>query len=344
MRNKSFWVIVCLGLILFVWYRAYSVDPGGTTYQESRSLMGTFVRLQICSSGLTEPKIKQKLKPVWDRLRQIEAEMSAYRAQSAVSRINRSYPDAVAVSAGLYRLLQESVRLSQATQGAFDVTVKPLIDLWDQKARAGQVPSQKEIQKVRTSVGMDQLILKNGRKVRLAHPGTAIDLGAIAKGFAVDEAACILKKQGFDHFYIDAGGDLYLSGFSCRDRAWRIGVRDPRDKTKVMEVLHITDSAITTSGDYEQFYTIAGKRYSHIIDPKTGHPEETVVSATVIAPHAIEADALSTALCVLEPKEGIRLVNALGKGYAALMVTLSDDNDLQQWKSQKFDQYLQKQD
>ena len=137
---------------------------------------------------------------------------------------------------------------------------------------------------------------------------------------------------------IDAGGDIYVGGRNCENKLWRIGVRDPRDKTKIIDVLELTDSAITTSGDYEQYHEVVGKQWSHIMNPLTGYPQEKVSSATVIAPKASWADALSTALCVLGPQEGIALIEKRGEDFAGLIMIKESKNQIKTYASKQYQQ------
>ena len=135
-------------------------------------------------------------------------------------------------------------------------------------------------------------------RIALGHPEARVALGAIAKGYAVDEAARILRENGVERFLVDAGGDVYVGGRNCEGNLWRIGIKDPRQPSRLIDVVEVTDMAVVTSGDYEQYYEIGGRRFSHIISPRTGYPQRDAASATVLAPSAQMADALATALAV----------------------------------------------
>ena len=165
-------------------------------------------------------------------------------------------------------------------------------------------------------------------------------IAGIAKGYAIDEAARIFRQYGVENFYIDAGGDVYAGGVNCSGEKWRIGLRHPSGDDELLDIIHVSNQAVTTSGNYAQFYEIEGRLYSHIIDPRTGFPQEYVTSATVIAPTAETADALSTALCVLTPREGIELIlsqdNRHEGDYAALIITTDQDSAYERFETENY--------
>ena len=238
----------------------------------------------------------------------------------------------------LYAVLREAKHMWRLTDKAFDITVEPLILLWRRKAKENRWPSPEEVQRVKRHVGMEKVALQEGNHVRLVDPETRLDLGGIAKGYAIDEAARIFRRYGVPNFFIDAGGDIYVGGLNCRGERWHIGIQDPADPKGVVAIVYLSDQAVTTSGNYERFYEIAGKRLSHIIDPVTGYPQKEIASATVIAPTAIVADALSTALTVQGARRGLALIDRLGEGYAALMIRKSVRGE-QRLESQRFGRY-----
>ena len=143
-------------------------------------------------------------------------------------------------------------------------------------------------------------------------------MGGIAKGYALDEAARILRKSRVQNFHLDAGGDVYVGGKNCDQQLWRIGIRDPKSRDKIIDVVHVTDRAVATSGNYEQYYKVANQKWSHIINTVTGFPQKEVVSSTVIAKSATDADALATAISVLGKSSGIKIIDGLKDDYATL--------------------------
>jgi len=293
-------------------------------YREKQLVLGTFVGVDVCYPKGEEKAREDAYAQAWKVLWDLHERLSAHGKDGDVAKINRSHPEAAAVHPATFRLVKQSVAISEMTEGAFDITVKPLIDLWSQQLAEGRIPQSAAIESIRSVVGNSVLDLKEENKIRLSHPLARVDLGGIAKGYAVDVAAGVLRKNGFDNFMIDAGGDIYVSGKNCKGKAWRIGVRDP-DRSEIMDVVFLKDADITTSGSYEQSFKLGGESWSHIMDPRTGYPlkasgNNRVASVSVIAPTAAEADALSTALSVLGDQQGLTLIDRLGEGYAALVV------------------------
>ncbi len=313
-------------------------------YREKQLVLGTFVGVDVCFSPGEEAARDRAYEKVWDALWELHGRLNAYGEEGEVARINRSFPEILDIHPQTFRLLRQSVAMTDLTSGAFDVTAKPLIDFWRQKAAEGVMPTEKEIARVRKAVGPTVLDLSQENKARLTSAAARIDLGGIAKGYAVDTAARILRDSGFHDFMIDAGGDIFVSGKNCRGEKWRIGVRDP-DAPKIMDVVFLSDAAVTTSGSYEQHYELGGMSWSHIVDPRTGYPlkalgPDRVASVSVIAPTAAEADALSTALSVLGNRHGLDLIDRLGEGYAALMVRYEGkDGAREEWTSRRYREY-----
>ena len=306
-------------------------------YTESRSLMGTVVRVDLCRHPENNPKeFSQALSKVWERLEEIHWRMSVFDDRSDVMKINRAYPDAVAIGADTYQVIKDAFRFSQITKGAFDITVWPLIKIWKESAQNNTLPDLQKIQEALSVVGEEHLELMPNATIRVLNPQTRIDLGGIAKGYGVDEAVRILREHEINHFLIDAGGDLFVSGHNCEGQLWRIGIKDPRNTTKIMEVVQVSNAAVATSGDYEQFYEIQGQQWSHIINLVTGYPQKQVVSATVIAPRAQDADALATALTVLAPIDGLNVIKSMGEGFASIAMIKQQDGQIITYQSETY--------
>ena len=307
---------------------------------QTKILMGTYVTVDVCHQREDEPALLDAYDDVWARLKYVQGTMNVYDPQSEISSLNRSYPKPVSVGHDLYQVLEFAEQLSELTRGSFDVSVSPLIHLWREAGRTKRLPSKVAISQAMDRVGMRFVQLSEGQQARFLKPEMALDLGGIAKGYAVDEAARVLRSKGFKDFFIDAGGDIYVGGQNCKGKPWRIGIRNPAQKDQIIDIVEVRNQAVTTSGDYEQYVEIDGQTYSHIIDPRTGYPQKGILSATVIAPIAHEADALSTALCVLPEKEGIELMESLGESYAALLIVWEDRSDnLKLIPSLKYQQY-----
>jgi thiamine biosynthesis lipoprotein len=250
--------------------------------------------------------------------------MSTYKSDSEVSEINRDgFKRAVKVSRPTYEVLQKSIEFSKLSSGAFDITVGPLVGLWRSAGEANSVPSDEELAEARLKVGYEKLILDDiEMTIRFAVDGMKLDLGGIAKGYAIDQAARAMQRAGATGGMVDIGGDIRCFGVPVGKDRWVIGLQDPSEKFEVRNskfeipvgtgetllVLKLTDCAIATSGGYRRFVLIGGKKYSHILDAGTGYGSSELASVTVISKSAIEADALATAVSVLGAEEGLVLI------------------------------------
>jgi len=278
-------------------------------FQETRFLMGTYVKIHCFYENRVN--IDDIIEKCWNRLEDIQLLMNANSHSSDVAKINKLGHLGLKVNTDVAYLIAESLKYSQLTQGAFDITVRPLMDLWKASALSSQMPEQMDIDQVRNLVGYKNIEIKGDGNISMAKKGIKIDLGGIAKGYAVDEVVRILRENHIKDFLIDAGGDIYCSGLGPKRTKWKVGVFNPMVKNTFNGILSLSGMAVTTSGNYERFYEIGPKKYSHIINPLTGYPQETVISVTIIAPTAKEADMYSTALCVLGHNLGIKLLNSL---------------------------------
>lgn len=294
-------------------------------FHEERATLGTFVQVDICAKSNDRRKVEKAFEDVWARFEDINVRMNAYNPDSEVAGIKGyTVGTPVAISKDVADVITLSKDISQKTGGLFDITVRPLIDLWNHAGEEKQEPSYAQIVSAGLRVGSDLIELTGDGSLRLLYPGMEIDLGGVAKGYAVDEAARILRSHGFSDFFIDAGGDVYAAGLNLKGERWRIGIQHPRKSDELIEILSISDQAVTTSGDYERFFEINGKKFSHIIDPQTGYPQRGNMSATMIAPSAMTADAYSTALMILDPQAAMACIDELGDGFAALVVVETD--------------------
>ncbi len=310
-------------------------------YRQTRLLMGTVVRVDICAAtDINDRDVRRAYRDVWARLEDISLRMNAADPKSDVGRLNNAFPSKVKVGPDTYSVIKDAVYFSKLTDGAFDITVRPLIELWKKCQLEQRMPSRSEIQAMLKVVGASKIQFLSDNNLRFTDVNVRIDLGGIAKGYGVDEAAKILRRDGINNFFIDAGGDIYAGGYNCEGHRWRIGIRDPMRKDGIVDILSISNMAVTTSGNYEQFYNIDGRRFSHIINPITGYPQDGVISATVIAPTAEFADALSTALCVLGERAGIALIDSLNDpNYAAFIITKKKGRGVNIKESSKYEKY-----
>jgi thiamine biosynthesis lipoprotein len=266
-----------------------------------------------------------------DEVDRLEERLSVYRGASEVSRINALAADGpVAVEPDLFELVELAVRLWSETDGALDITAGPLSDVWGFSRRQAEVPSQRQLDEARARVGCDKLVLDaENRTVRFRVPGMKINLGAIGKGYALDCCAARLEAQGIANFMVHGGQSSVVARGSSRAGApanaaaapagWIVGMHNPTRRAGRLAEIRLHDRALGTSGSEKQFFRHQGRRLSHVLDPRTGWPAEGVLSATVAAPTAALADAISTALFVMGPDRAIAWCEAR-KELAAILV------------------------
>jgi thiamine biosynthesis lipoprotein len=258
----------------------------------------------------------------FEEMERIESVFSVYRPDSEICRINSSAAGGpVRVDKEAFGLIARAVEYSRATEGAFDITVKPPVDLWRDAGKKGVLPSEEEIKETLSRTGYERLILdRSAGTVLFEKEGMGLDLGGIAKGYAVERAVRVLRENGVENAVVSCGGAVYSMGRRSKNRPWKIGVQHPRQKRRIIFDIFLKDRAVDTSGDYERFFILDGRRYSHIIDPRTGMPVgDDAVSATVITGDSVAADAFATALCVLG-RRGLDLVDSL-EGVDAILVS-----------------------
>ena len=251
---------------------------------------------------------------------QVEERMSTYQPESELSRFNRApIGQPVAVSAPLYAVTATALRLAEETSGALDPTVAPLVALWGFGANASTTPpTASAIEAARAEVGYRRLALGQSPATFTKEGPLTLDLSSVAKGYAVDQVAETLAAAGCASYLVELGGELRVAGGRPGGRPWRIGVESPSGG-RPAAVLAVYEGAIATAGDYRQVRQVAGRRVSHVIDPRSGHPvAHGLASVTVVAPTALAADGYATALLVLGPEAGMRLAERLR--LAALFV------------------------
>jgi thiamine biosynthesis lipoprotein len=261
-------------------------------------MMGTFV--EVTSSDPLSNEI------VFKEISRIENLISKYKPESEISQLNSQ--GRFAVSPEVKYLLLRAKEFWLASDGAFDITVGPLMDLWGFTTKKFRQPADDEIRAAMQFIGTNKIIFQpTNNVVEFNLRGMEVDLGAIGKGYALDCAIAALQKAGIKNCLINAGGQIHCLGFND-GKPWRVAVKNPRGKDMV-EFIELTNKAVATSGDYEQFFIAGDKRYSHIMNPKTGYPSESgVISATVIAEDGITADFLATSIVVLGKGESLTLL------------------------------------
>ena len=256
-------------------------------------------------------------------IKRVEALMTTWKPDSEISKINAAAgKDAVHVSDEVFAIVKESVHASEISEGTFDITFQTLHGLWkfDEDLDA-HPPKEADVKARLPFLGYKKIQLDEAKRtVRLENAKTQIGLGGIAKGYAVDKAVKVLEQAGLASFFVQAGGDLFARGKKPDGAPWTAGIRDPRGPdNKYFARLAISDHAFSTAGDYERSYVVGGRRYHHIIDPRTGMPATASRSVTIWAPNALLADEIDDAVFILGPEKGLRLVESLD-GVGAVIV------------------------
>ena len=278
--------------------------------------MGTRAYIELWSDNSVQAQ--QLISDVQAEFERINQLMSPYIESSELSLLNREAAQhKVAVSAEMYALLQRAKAISAQSHGAFDITFASVGFYYDY--RAHKKPDAALLQQARQYVNYQSVELLKDRQVRYAQPGVKVDLGGIAKGYAVERAIGILAAQGIEHGLVTAGGDTRLLGDKL-GKPWLVAIKHPRQEDKYAAQLPLVNSAISTSGDYERYFIEDGVRYHHILDPKTGQSATGLLSVTVTGADTTQTDALSTTLFVLGLKNGMELIESI-EGYEAVFIT-----------------------
>jgi len=256
-------------------------------------------------------------------IRRVEAIMTTWRPDSEISKINSAAgTSSVTVGDETLAIIKDSIRTSEISEGTFDITFQTLHGLWKfDEDLDPHPPADKDIKARLAFVGFKNIVVDDAKKtVMLTKAKTQIGLGGIAKGYAVDRAVAVLDKAGLTSFFVQAGGDLFARGKKPDGTDWQAGIRDPRGlENKWFAKVPLSDHAFSTAGDYERSYIVSGKRYHHILDPRTGHPAGASRSVTIWAPSALVADEVDDAVFILGPEKGLALVDSL-EGVGAVIV------------------------
>jgi thiamine biosynthesis lipoprotein len=286
--------------------RLGAADNAGQT-QWFKYVMGTSMRIEVY--GGTSAEREQARDEAFGALAEVDRLMSDYRDDSELTAINRrAAREPVAVSAPMMAVLDAAVRVSRASNGAFDVTVGPLVRLWGFKDKRAHVPSAAELAAVRPLVDYGAIALdERAGTVRFTREGVSIDLGGIAKGFAVEVAAGSLHRRGLAGM-IDAGGNQHVVGLPPGKPAWTFGISDPDRRGQLLGVVKVAEGAVSTSSNGSNFLVTAGRTYGHLLDPRTLQPSEAALSVTILSRDGTLSDALSKAVFVLGPKRGLELL------------------------------------
>ena len=306
-------------------------------YHLSGATMGTRFSVAVVSASKFDQQ--QLRKQIHATLDDVDLHMSTYRLDSELARFNRSTStNAIPVSPGLCRAVDDAHALSVMTAGAFDITVGPLVNIWGFGPGESRVtpPSDEAIEKAKTITGYGHLHADCSRPaIRKDHADLQIDLSGYAKGLAADRIAALLDEHGMSNYLVEVGGDLRARGRNASSAKWRIAIERPdQSEVAVEKIVHISDLSVATSGDYRNYFEFEGQRYSHMIDPQTGRPvTHNLASVTVLGESAAYADAMATALLVFGPDTGLAF--AQREGIAAYFL-LRDADSLTERMSPQF--------
>lgn len=328
MKFKKLWSIAIIFSFLTVIFTGCSSNNSLNNSNEDQPLSRTeFMMDTILTLKIYDKKDEKILDEAFDRLKEIENRMSISIEDSDISLINENAGiKPVQVHEDVYYVLEKAKYYATISNGAFDPTIGPIVDLWnissDQPTERDSIPTDEEINNALDLVNYNELELMEDNYVYLKRKGMKVNLGGIVKGYAADEVKRIFTENGVKSAIIDLGGNIYALGQKLNGNPWNIGITNPFDPaTSFVGVLPASDKSIVTSGDYERYIIYNGKRYHHIIDPHIGYPAENdVTSVSIISDNSIDGDALSTILFVLGVEDGLKLIEQLN-GIEVVFIT-----------------------
>ena len=313
--------------------------------------MGTVYTVKISGTNLPSASRASLQKAVDDRLHEINRQMSHYQPDSEISRFNRAPANvAFSISPEFTKVMRFALELNRLSNGAFDPTLGPVVNLWGfgEKSSQQKVPNDKELQSALAKTGCQHLKITDKNELIKDIPELSLNLSAIAKGYGTDAIIQLLIQNGFTNCYASIAGEVRVLGQNPRGNRWQIGVASPvthwNEDNSMATVVSLSDQAISTSGDYQKFFTDPqGRRLCHIIDPSTGWPVQNKVGGvSVIATNSMTADALSTVLFVMGPDKGLKFIEAWTH-TAAIFILRESENSYRQISSSRFSRWTQNQ-
>jgi len=333
-RNLEIGLTMVLGILA----ASQAQPPAATRFEFTEPHMGTLFRIVLYAAD--ESKANTAAKAAFARIAELDGIMSDYKPASELMRLcKKAGGDPVRVSADLFSVLEKAQEIAGKTDGAFDVTVGPIVRLWRKARRTRILPSAEELKRALALVGYEKMKLDRAKRtVQLLVMGMLLDLGGIAKGYATDAALEVLRTHGIRRALVAAGGDIRVGEAPLGKSGWKIGIaplKNPKDTPDRFVLL--VNAGVSTAGDAHQFVEIDGKRWSHIVNPRTGQALEGRRSVTVIASDDTTADVLDTSMCVLGPERALKLIEGM-KGVAALYV-FEENGKVIARQSKRFAQY-----
>lgn len=283
------------------------IEVHGRKVKGTGLAMGTTASITVIEENTQ--KAKKAIENAFDEIDRVEGLMSTEKETSEIYALNHNGTEWINLSSETLRILKKAKKYSGLTDGRFDPTAKPLVDLWMEKTKKrGKMPDPDELSEGLKLVDWRNLVIdENAGRARFRREGMKVTLGGIAKGYAIDRACKVISESGMRQALVDIGGDIRAIG----DRAWTIAIQDPRKEDEILGKIKLENRAIATSGDYRRYFFLGSERIHHIINPKTGRPADKSISVTVIAENCVAADGLSTGLFVAGPEEGIKILDSL---------------------------------
>lgn len=304
-------------------------------YEFGTPCMGTWWRIVLYATN--EVQARTAVDEAFNKIKELEDKFTDYYAESELMQLcYKSGKGGVKVSDELYEIIEKAIRISELTEGAFDITTGPIVQLWRWSGRHRQLPSKEKMDKAISLVGYKNIKMNPKEKtITLTREGMRLDLGGVAKGYAADKCLKILKKHGINRALVAASGDIAVGEAPPGKKGWKIDIGSGEDQTNTLGmVLELRNKGISTSGDVEQFIEIEGIRYSHILNPRTGLGLTNRIQATVIAENATLSDPLATSVCVLGKENGLRLIE--NKTKAAVLIITREGTNTVITKSSRF--------
>ncbi len=305
-----FYKLVVSALLLSSLLNLNSCSYGNpnSTLKTARILMGTLIEITVVGP---QDKLQETTDAALAEIKRIE-DLASFHKETELTEINkRAGISPVRVKPELVSLIERALEISKLTDGAFDPTIGAIALLWNfSESEAPRLPGKDEIDQALKKVGWQKVEISTDKnEVFLPEKGMALDLGGIAKCYAVNRAEEVIKSKGIKSALINAGGDIAAFGGKEPGVPWKVGIQDPRDNSGIAAVVEVESGLVFTSGDYERFFEKNGKRYHHILDPKTGYPATRAESVTIVAPDGTRVEGLPAAIFVLGPKKGMRLLS-----------------------------------
>jgi thiamine biosynthesis lipoprotein len=316
MVQGAFRISLVFGLLLLFFIPSLSSAQDAPFFRQSRILMGTSAEISV--SRAAPKKAEDAMEAAFQKVERINLLMSHYRPDSEVSRITRfAGQKEIRVSPETLEVIERALYFSRLSGGALDITIGSVFRLWN--FRDGKIPDDRSLRENLNRVDYRKVrVDRAGSSVFLEYTGMELDLGAIAKGYAVDLACAVLLKKGMENFLVKLGGEIKAQGEKEPGAPWIVGIQHPRLSSEFLAKLKVRKAAVSTSGDYEKFFLQGGERYHHILNPSTGMPAPECQSVTILAPASMDADALATTVFVLGPRKGFSLIEKLPGVHAVI--------------------------